>query len=360
MKNILIGLFIAALLIGASALLLVTSGGFPVAATTPEPPWVRNLIHSVYDSAVTRGARDIARPADLGGEDQILRGARSFQAMCSICHTPPGAATSVQAAGMNPSPPQLTELLVERTPAEAYWVITNGVRMTGMPAFGPTHEPEQLWELVAFLRDERSRTGTGYAELLARAQQRLGADDGHDHSHGEDNPDDTPMSGESIPAGKTEQGHGEHDRGNHPHGHADLSTTSSLKHSHPHEPVGPNNISARLLHALDEGDATQVEALLWPDVLIYESGGIERGFAEYARHHMPADMAFASAVERQPLDHKLYELGDHAIYAGSSRLSGEFKGRPIDLITTETLLLRRDADSGWRVQHIHWSSGKEH
>ena len=48
--------------------------------------------------------------------------------------------------------PGLAELIPHRSPAEAFWVIQSGVRMTGMPAFfGPTREDEELWALVAFL-----------------------------------------------------------------------------------------------------------------------------------------------------------------------------------------------------------------
>ncbi len=53
--------------------------------------------------------------------------------------------------------------------------------------------------------------------------------------------------------------------------------------------------------ALKAGDAATLEKLLAPDVLIAESGGAERSFAEYAGHHMPADMAFTKAVTTSTL-----------------------------------------------------------
>jgi hypothetical protein len=36
--------------------------------------------------------------------------------------------------------------------AELYWIIKHGIKMTGMPAFGPTHEEEKLWSVMAFVR----------------------------------------------------------------------------------------------------------------------------------------------------------------------------------------------------------------
>ena len=40
----------------------------------------------------------------------------------------------------------------KRTDGELFWIVQNGIRMTGMPAFGPTHKDEEIWKIVAFLR----------------------------------------------------------------------------------------------------------------------------------------------------------------------------------------------------------------
>ena len=40
----------------------------------------------------------------------------------------------------------------KRPDGELYWIVANGIRMTGMPAFGPTHKEKEIWEIVAFLR----------------------------------------------------------------------------------------------------------------------------------------------------------------------------------------------------------------
>jgi hypothetical protein len=36
--------------------------------------------------------------------------------------------------------------------AQLFWVIKNGIKMTGMPAFGPTHEEDELWGVVGFVK----------------------------------------------------------------------------------------------------------------------------------------------------------------------------------------------------------------
>ncbi len=362
MKNALIGLLIAALSAGILVLLIIFGGWFPVSATAPEPPLVQNLIHTAYEKAVARQSKDLTIPSDLDDETRVLRGAYNFQAMCSLCHTPPGAERSVQAQGMNPSPPALQDLLADRTPAEAFWVIDNGVRMTAMPAFGPTHEDEELWALVAFLQDARAQNADGYRVLVSQARQRFSAGDGHGHSHGEGSApgfEDSPHHKEDDETDHDHTGH-THEPDESPTGSDHHRQRSGAHHTHQHEAATPANVSARLSHALSEGDASALQDLLAADVLIFESGGVEDGFEDYAGHHMPADMAFLRQVQREPLAQTVFEFGEHALVASRARLSGEFQERPVDLISTETLLLKRADNGEWRVQHIHWSSGEAH
>lgn len=364
MKHALIGLLITALSAGILALLIIFGGWFPVSAIAPEPPLVQSLIHTAYEKAVARQASDLTIPSDLDDETRVLRGAYNFQAMCSLCHTPPGAERSVQAQGMNPSPPVLSELLNERTPAEAFWVIENGVRMTAMPAFGPTHENEELWALIAFLQDSQAQDADGYRTLVSAARQRFSAGDGHGHSHGEDAESDVNQAPHHHEDGEhhNDEHADDHRDGHHDdemrtdtghHGHADADRSG-----HHHDAATPATMSARMSHALSEGDSAVLQDLLAEDVLIFESGGLEDGFADYASHHMPADMAFLRRIQRKPLSQKIFELGDHALVTSRVRLSGEFKDKPVDLLSTETLLLKLTDDGEWKVQHIHWSSGE--
>ncbi|HYC68007.1 nuclear transport factor 2 family protein [Brevundimonas sp.] len=107
--------------------------------------------------------------------------------------------------------------------------------------------------------------------------------------------------------------------------------------------------------ALRAGDRDAALALLAEDALIFEAGGAERSKAEYASHHLEADAAFAAATEDAVTRRSGDVSGDVAWITSEGRTTGAFNGRPVDQITTETMLLRRHAD-GWRIQHIHWSS----
>jgi hypothetical protein len=76
--------------------------------------------------------------------------------------------------GLNPPPPDLADSAAHMTPAELFWVTKNGIKMTGMPAWGATHADEALWPVVAFMTRLPELDGAGYAALLAEAQ-------GHGH-----------------------------------------------------------------------------------------------------------------------------------------------------------------------------------
>ena len=94
--------------------------------------------------------------------------------------------------GLYPKPPNLAEPR-ERQPAESFWIIKHGIKMSGMPAWGVTHDDDSIWGLVAFLQQLPTLDAEGYRALtgsggVASSQD---AQDGHghrEHGHGDDGP----------------------------------------------------------------------------------------------------------------------------------------------------------------------------
>lgn len=107
--------------------------------------------------------------------------------------------------------------------------------------------------------------------------------------------------------------------------------------------------------ALKSGDTAGALAFLAPDVMIFEQGGAERSRDEYASHHLGSDAAFAAASEAAVARRSGWADGDVAWIASEGRTTGQFNGRAVDRLTTETMVLKRHAE-GWRIHHIHWSS----
>jgi mono/diheme cytochrome c family protein len=84
----------------------------------------------------------------------VQAGARAFSERgCATCHGAPGVTWAKFSEGMRPYPPDLKELANERSPQQLFWVIKNGVNMTGMPGFGLIEAPDrELWTIVAFVK----------------------------------------------------------------------------------------------------------------------------------------------------------------------------------------------------------------
>ena len=107
--------------------------------------------------------------------------------------------------------------------------------------------------------------------------------------------------------------------------------------------------------ALRRGDTRSASAMLASDVLIFEGGGVERTKAEYEAHHLAADAAFTQAVPSVLTRRAGHAIGPIAWIASEGRTAGTYKGKPIDRVTAETVVLRR-IGRDWKIVHIHWSS----
>ena len=107
--------------------------------------------------------------------------------------------------------------------------------------------------------------------------------------------------------------------------------------------------------ALTDGDTERAMSLLADDVLIYESGYAETSKAEYASHHLEADMAFLKGVKQSVSARAAQASGDVAWVTSQGETTGTFKDKAIDSASTETMVLRL-IDRQWKIIHIHWSS----
>ncbi|MGQ0586530.1 MAG: YybH family protein [Gammaproteobacteria bacterium] len=107
--------------------------------------------------------------------------------------------------------------------------------------------------------------------------------------------------------------------------------------------------------ALSAGDEAAIGNLMAPEVLIYESGGQESSRDEYMSHHMKGDMAFLAKVQVQLIERKQGGKGDLAWVATRSRITGVYRDKPVDIHSTESLVLERKPE-GWRIVHVQWSS----
>lgn len=107
--------------------------------------------------------------------------------------------------------------------------------------------------------------------------------------------------------------------------------------------------------ALNQGDRNALLNALAKNVVIFEGGNVERSQAEYAGHHLQADMDFLQKMQVTQLELQVREVGDLAYAYGRSRIEGNYKDRALDLQSMETLVLERSGGD-WKIVQVHWSN----
>lgn len=167
-------LFLAAMLgvVVLAGVTAVYSGAYNVAADVPHTRPVYAMLETVRKRSVASRADDLQPPAELSDPERIRQGAGNYDAMCTGCHLSPGTGPTELSRGLYPAPPDLTR--AAPPPAEAFWVIKHGIKMTGMPAWGQSMGDEYVWGLVAFLKELPGMSPDNYRELVE-------ASGGHQH-----------------------------------------------------------------------------------------------------------------------------------------------------------------------------------
>lgn len=146
----------------------IYAGLYNVAADIPHTGPVFWLVETVRERSIAVRAADVVVPGDLGDPKRIASGAGQYAEMCSFCHLAPGMKRTEISRGLYPRAPELRRGS-DLTPAEEFWVVKHGVKMTGMPAWGLTHNDELLWDVVAFLRKLPELTSDEYQALVKSA-----------------------------------------------------------------------------------------------------------------------------------------------------------------------------------------------
>jgi mono/diheme cytochrome c family protein len=157
-----IGGFVLVLILGV--LVLIATGAYNVAATTPHNALTRWLMNTAQERSVAARADEVPAQPPIDSA-MVQRGAEEYREMCVTCHGAPGVERGTLGKGINPKPPDLAEEAPEWSDRELFWITKHGIKMAGMPAFGVTHSDEELWGIVAFLRRLESISPEEYRRL---------------------------------------------------------------------------------------------------------------------------------------------------------------------------------------------------
>ncbi len=154
-------------------------GLYNVAASSGENGFAAWMLGTTMDHSVRSHAAGTTVPR-LDDSSLIDIGFDHYTEMCISCHGSPAGGRSESGVGLNPPAPELSFAVKDWTAGELYWIVKNGVKMTGMPAYGPTHDERELWGIVAFLQKLKGMDSSDYT---AFALARTTPAEGHEHHH---------------------------------------------------------------------------------------------------------------------------------------------------------------------------------
>jgi mono/diheme cytochrome c family protein len=147
------GIGVLAIVVGIGAAVYFFGGYYNVAATQPDPGVVTWALQQVRMASVARHT-GVTPAVSLDDPAIVQAGARAFAARgCANCHGAPGVEWAKFSEAMRPDPPDLKEIGTHREPSQLFWVIKNGINMTGMPGFSLIGaDDKEIWSIVAFVK----------------------------------------------------------------------------------------------------------------------------------------------------------------------------------------------------------------
>ncbi len=162
-KRFLAWLTAGVLLAGGSVLAIVYYGVYNVSALTGHTVPVYKFLEYARIRAVYVRAPE--PPENFSEIDWQKSGLRNYEKYCLQCHGAPGVAPEPFSLGMMPAPSAIVRVGKERSPAELYWVIENGIKMSGMPAWKYRLSELEMWELAALVNQLPSFNKAEYRAL---------------------------------------------------------------------------------------------------------------------------------------------------------------------------------------------------
>lgn len=168
-KYVVWGALAAMALMAAGTMAVLYSGIYPIAANEPHTRAVGWALTTLQENAVSIRADDIEAPPDLADPALLADGLALYHQQCAVCHGAPGVERALLGRGLNPDPPRLATEIRDWTDTELFWIVANGLKMAGMPAFQPGLSDREVWATVAFMRELPRITPAEYRTAAASA-----------------------------------------------------------------------------------------------------------------------------------------------------------------------------------------------
>lgn len=166
-----------------AALVIFVTAPVNISARIGAYPGIGWALHTYMRQWARNWSYWVEKPkfVDLSDPALVRLGAGYFETGCAACHGAPGHARNPIVRMMEPSPPALaSKEMSSLSDKELYWIVWNGIRYTAMPGWTGDHREDEVWAMVAFLRnyDEvapQEYIRLAYGDVQAKAREDGGA-----------------------------------------------------------------------------------------------------------------------------------------------------------------------------------------
>jgi mono/diheme cytochrome c family protein len=170
MKSFVFGVIATVVALVGTVFAVSHFGLYPIGADNPPSPLERTLAGRAMDVYADKHkpAGDNPMPPTPAN---LSLGATQYEEHCALCHGGAKAKVSAMQNQFSPPPPQLINRIPHDPPSWIFWVTKHGVRMTGMPAWTGILSDEDIWKIVAFIKNSGKLPPEAQAAWQAAASQ---------------------------------------------------------------------------------------------------------------------------------------------------------------------------------------------
>jgi mono/diheme cytochrome c family protein len=177
MRSFVLGIVVALLAIACGVYIVSAYGLYPIGADNPPSALERRLAGRAMDVYADKHKPGVSNPTPLTSAN-LTEGAKEYEEHCAFCHGGAKAKISPMRDKFNPPVPQLINRVPHDPDAWLFWVTKHGVRMTGMPTWDGVMSDEEIWKVIAFVKN----SGKLPADVQA-AWQKLATEPGEIEEH---------------------------------------------------------------------------------------------------------------------------------------------------------------------------------
>ncbi|MEO6960539.1 MAG: cytochrome c [Puia sp.] len=178
MKKVFFTVIISLLIIASGFVVYIYSGSYNISQLAPHNAFTKWVIETTKHESINKRLRDLHAPP-MNDTNMIIEGFNHYNEMCVNCHGGPGIAPGELAKGLYPNPPKFYKSEDMPDTTEAFWIIKNGIKMTSMPAFGPTHNDQKIWAITDFLLNKMNKMSPGEYQEWIKKYSDQDADSNH-------------------------------------------------------------------------------------------------------------------------------------------------------------------------------------